>query len=154
MGYANTYPYGFIEVSTGSKGNLDAYVSGGYTSQSINLIAIPSYIPAPDYAYLDVIIQWINDTSGAANYFVPDSKIQLNDSGGTPRDAGNISNTACYIEANATAHTYYVIPGTTNIAGYITPGASQMVIIYGKSHGDSLNLRGCSGRLRLYFNAR
>lgn len=154
MGYANTYPYGFIELSSGSKASLDTYVSAGFTSQLINLIQIPAYVPAPDYAYLDVIIQWINDTSGAANYFVTDSKIQLKDSGGTARDAGNISNTACYIEANATAHTYYVVPGTTNISNYITPGSSQMVVIYGKSQGDTLNVRGCSGRLRLYFNAR
>lgn len=154
MGYTVTLPYSTIELSTGLKSSLDAYTDIGFNTNNINLVTIPDFPSQPDYAYLDIIIQKIYDNSGADNYFVTGSKIQFRDTGLTFQDAGNINNLSCYVTANTEINSYYVIPGTVNIAQYVVPGESQMVAIYGKSQGNALGLRGMSGRLRLYFNAR
>jgi len=154
MGYANTYSYGQIELSTGQRGDVDTFTNLGFQTNYINLVYIPEYPIAPDYAYVDIIIQKLTDTSGAANYLLNGSEIQIRDTGLTYRTAGSLSQGVLYTEANATINTYYVLPGRINIAQYITPGADQMIALYGKSAGTSLLYYNHSGRLRLYFNVR
>jgi hypothetical protein len=153
MGYATITPYSLLEISSVSKPFINITTIPTLEADIGNFM-IPLYRGLPDYAYLDVIIHSRKDVSGATNYIAGGAYVGIID-GVTLRNGGNFPAGTLNTPLNTRAYANFILRGTTNIASYVTSGATQMAFLGSiASFGDSLELYDISGSLRMYFAVR
>jgi hypothetical protein len=149
MGYANTVPYSSLTLKTGLGMRWDNFITVA-TDHTIGDIVIPSGNKAPDYAYLDLHLATREDTSGVTNE-LNGGTFGLIDSGLTYRVSNTISPNTGWMQGNGFYASDFVLPGTNNLASYITSGALSCRMKDVTCAHDSYFVYGVYAELRMFF---
>jgi len=152
MGYADTLPYQQVTLKSGLKVSF-IDIGTVATDWDIGTITIPNFKRPISLAYLDIHVQRCTNDNVATNYMINAGSFGIVDSGATYWSAQAISGNTCYTSGGATWDNHLIIPGSTDIHAYITPGATHTIQFQDiRSNSDSLHLLEVYAELRIYFS--
>jgi hypothetical protein len=121
---------------------------------TINSFVIPDYKGTPDYAYVDIYTQRQRNQALVANR-ISTGYIGITDSVGTLQNAGDLPNGTLRMDASVDSYGIYKFPGYENVAQYLLPGATRTVKLGQIAcFNSAIDLFGCYGSLRMYFDVR
>lgn len=150
MGYAQSIPFAIQNIRS-TVGISSITLSTLVTTGNVQQITIPTFRFPISYAYLDLVVEYWNDTSGALNY-IDGGTFGIKTTAGVYHSSSSLGNTL-YIEANGSRMGTYVIPGLNNLASYISPGNTQDIAFNAVTcHANNLIITNAYWELHLYFN--
>jgi len=152
MGYANSTPYTLFEFSCASISQV--ILTTVFSTNDIADITVPSFRGNPDYAYVDFYISGWENTAVGINYLKAGSSVGIRDSdvGHTFRDGGAIAEQIATTPGSTRIDCSLCLPGTINIAQYISSGETITPALYAKSHANDLYLNNVHAKIRMYFS--
>jgi hypothetical protein len=144
---------GSTSISVGGSQATNLIIGAGDSTTSLGAITTPYYTGVLSFATLDMSIAQMHSAAGVTNYFDGLRWIQIQDSGGTWRNACPVFDQFIMLTAGERINGQITIKGQTDIKAYLKPSTVYNVRWYlHNAQNDFLYPEGVMVKLNLYFN--